>query len=808
MIKSRIELHLESSYGYLDKESIITPQQLIDYIIASNVKAVGIIDYLSALTIPVLLNFKKEKNLKTQFIFGISLNIKYNDFDVPSVILAKNIKGLKKLYEIITFANKKEQRFLTSAELKNYHTDLIYGISRFDLEKDYHEVIKYYEYIELDPNILASDALKIEKYALNNNILLISSNKPNTLNKKLSEEFGINREYLTTKEMLKKLNYLHKPFDVVINNAYKLITKIKPYELPQKERHLFKYASCDLKKEVYERANLLYLEEIPSEVQKQIDKELKIIQKYHLEDTILLLEDLIRKARLNSWSNLGGYLSNTLIAYILGLTEVNIMKLKNKRDLEKDILKYGYNFRINTSTEEVPKLQDYLRRLNNQKDIYFKGTYSIDKNNSNIYKEMGIIPNTCYIIPSGINILDYTPLNYLNNRLVTCFNYEYLDQYFASVYFANPSNYDLLNLLEEKCQCYIDDIPLNLEEVIKETYEFRKNYDVNNFLLNNYMPELIMPQKEQKVQTLEELISIENLTNANWQSKVISYYYLNYYKVKYPKEFYDIYYHYIIDFFKINDIKEETNEEKIAIINSIVKRIKDLNLMYILKDKSFEDTHVLKQSIWQNKITLINYESLSTTDLIVNLLSFFSIKEKFKTHLYSLRLRSEYYNRHLIKLLSGIDNKTLIKYHYPYVGVSKNYSGKIKGTKFLEIIELIQKSPLYISSVEAYKSKDYLSYTLCDSDDEIIIFEDLNYLIKKDNLNEKELIKRIKSKQKNKKVIIMSRCLMNEEIIVYQSLKVNIINVSKKSNKYNFNLLNNKSNIFLPLSFGKESMLK
>ena len=145
MIKSRIELHLKSSYDYLDRESMITPQELVDYIITNNVKAVSVVDYLSALTIPVLLNLKKEHNLKTKIIFGISLNIKYNDLDVSSVILAKNTKGLKKLYEIITMANKEEKRFLTSEELKNYHTDLIYGISKFDLDKDYQNVIKYYQ---------------------------------------------------------------------------------------------------------------------------------------------------------------------------------------------------------------------------------------------------------------------------------------------------------------------------------------------------------------------------------------------------------------------------------------------------------------------------------------------------------------------------------------------------------------------------------------------------------------------------------------------------------------------------------------
>ena len=217
MNKSRIELHLKSSYDYLDKESMITPEDLISYLKTHEIKAVGVVDYLSALTIPTLLNLKKENNLQTKFIFGISINIKYDDVYVPSILLAKNTKGLKKLYEIITHANKSEKRFLTSKELQEYHTDLIYGISKFDLAKNYQEVIKYYEYIEIDPDDNPKINLEIEQYALNNNLLLISSNKPNTLNKANTGIYGIKREYLKTEEMLNKLNYLKNPYDVVIN---------------------------------------------------------------------------------------------------------------------------------------------------------------------------------------------------------------------------------------------------------------------------------------------------------------------------------------------------------------------------------------------------------------------------------------------------------------------------------------------------------------------------------------------------------------------------------------------------------------
>ena len=116
---------------------------------------------------------------------------------------------------------------------------------------------------------------------------------------------------------------------------------------------------------------------------------------------------------------------------------------------------------------------------------------------------------------------------------------------------------------------------------------------------------------------------------------------------------------------------------------------------------------------------------------------------------------------------------------------------------------MIQNSPLYISCTKAI-SKDYLSYVLLYSDEEIVLFEDLDSLLKEDNLIETELIKNIKDKQKDKKVIIMSRG-KSKELIKYQALGINIINVSKKGKTYNFNILNTKNNILVSTSFGKET---
>ena len=346
-MSKRIELHIETSCSYKLRESIITPEDIITKAINDDIEAFAIVDYCGLSSIPHILNLKKKNNLKTKFIFGICVNIKYDEEYIESVLLAKNTNGLKNLYKIVTKINEMGRYFITEKELNNYRKDLILGISKYDVDKDYTKYLDNYSYIEITKEVKEKDVKIITSQIKNKDILLIATCKPNVINESnVSKVYndiyldnkGIFREYLDTKAMLEKFSYLENKEDIVINNTHKIADLIEEYTL-EEEAKLYNITSAySLKDDVLKRASLIYIDDIPNDVLERLNYELSIIYKYHLEGTISLLEDLIKKARrLSTFANLSGYFSNTLVAYILGLTEINIMKLDNKRDLEADI---------------------------------------------------------------------------------------------------------------------------------------------------------------------------------------------------------------------------------------------------------------------------------------------------------------------------------------------------------------------------------------------------------------------------------------------------------------------------------------
>lgn len=65
------------------------------------------------------------------------------------------------------------------------------------------------------------------------------------------------------------------------------------------------------------------------------------------------------------------------------------------------------------------------------------------------------------------------------------------------------------------------------------------------------------------------------------------------------------------------------------------------------------------KEILKNKITLINVKERRKVPLIIELLEEFSIRNNYKTSLFSLGIRSRYYNNALISKLSGIPKKII-----------------------------------------------------------------------------------------------------------------------------------------------------
>ncbi len=832
MTAKQTELHLSTSYSYKDLTSIISPKNIIDYATHNNLTNLCIIDYCSCSSIPLIEELKtKAPNPNLKIGYGLSLNIKYDDLYIPTIILAKNNHGLKNLYQIVTKLNEDKCYFITKKDFLPLREDLVLGISQLDLLKEYNsEVLKYYSYVEITPDTPKKEALKINEFCTQNNLLLCATCKPTissskeekyltSLNHLNNYELSLKPTYLLdTATLLATFKYLPNYQDIVINNPNLIMAQISNYNLDFNQSYMYEISdSTYLKKECYERASLLYLDDIPKNVQKRLDTELALISKNNLEGTIYLLEKLIKYAEsLHAYTYVGSYFAHSLIAYLLGLTPINPLDLKDTTSILNDYEKYGYHFEIFVPDKIISNLKNYLQKLLHQDTLYYKSalssfrTQDITKyceenaftkedclNFENIAQELKVglsrLPDTYYLIPENTPLADISPLNinaYDSSLKTIDFSYA-LNKMFVTLRFRPTSDVSLLYDLEKSTNVSCADIPLDDIKVLKNCYEKVMDNSVSAypsyhhyFLFNNYAPKLLIEFKENtpEPQTLIDLINLNNAQDANWLSKVLRYYYNSYYRTYYPQKYYELYLDFLITNFSLYDycypkfldqfianshsLASLTQKEEgyRALTLTIMKSILDLGYIDILKNLS---NHVvnnpttlkeLKSSILSHKITIINNNHKSSTSLILTLINLFALKDNYKMYCdFLTKLNSDYYNRKLISLLSDLDFSVITKYFYPYTEYGKTIA-KISPAKISKAINQIKTSPIYFRSNNPFDDVDYADYLFSDTfEANLILIDNLKTFLEKTKYSLEEIISLIKSTSPNTHIIIINK---------------------------------------------------
>lgn len=554
-MKKRIELHCESSYSYKNMGSVITPEELLNKCKSEKINAIGIVDTCTCAIIPELEKCKKRLGLdELKIVYGISLNIKYDDLYVRSILMARNSKGLKNLYKIVTKLNEDDCYFILQRELDKYKDDLILGISKFDLDKDYKSVISYYDYVEVTPMMNQEDVIKINKYCKNNNLLLIATSRPTRLDKNNLTMTNIVKElydtfapttdanyYWDTDSMLDAFDYLENRKEVIIDNPYKIIEKIEDYNLSFDKKYMIQpEIKGTLRKECLERVNLIYLDEVPKNVMERLNDELNKIEELDLEGTILLIKDIIDEIkRLGSYGMVDSFFSHSLVAYLLGLTPINPMNLKKKINIFNEYERYGLLFDIIIPKYIQSRIKEYLRMILKNSSLYCKSTlygighssnfidYLKEKDMSDLEKEYLITTmkdvkvhlstplNIYYLIPEDLNMLELTPINYKYDSKILEFSDDFRKS-FVSARFRITSYADTVNTFEKNTKVRVEEIPLDDKEIIIKT--FNNLYEENDRITKKIIP-----------QSLEEIIDLECDTDSRWLSFVMYKYYVNYY---------------------------------------------------------------------------------------------------------------------------------------------------------------------------------------------------------------------------------------------------------------------------------------
>lgn len=288
-------------------------------------------------------------------------------------VLAKDQKGLKNLYKLVSIASTKDFYRIPrtpKSDLANLHEGLLYGSGCWQgdvfvamMQKGYDEVrekAKFYDFLEVQPpatysQLIADGLIKDEDqleeiisniYKLGKELnkpvvatgdshyvephdaiyrtILISAQRSNPNRNKPQPDL----HFYSTQEMLDAFSFLGDDIakEIVIENTNKIadeISEIQPIKDGLYPPHIA-HADEEMKKLTYDKAYELYGNPLPKIVKDRIDLELNSIISNGYAVIYLISQRLVAK------SNKDGYLvgsrgsvGSSLVATMSGITEVN-----------------------------------------------------------------------------------------------------------------------------------------------------------------------------------------------------------------------------------------------------------------------------------------------------------------------------------------------------------------------------------------------------------------------------------------------------------------------------------------------------
>lgn len=311
----------------------------------------------------------KETNLKV--LYGLETEFIDEDRNiiVPIVVYAKNKKGLKYIYQLVTM-QKTHISFGSDGSIINKallskmkdglilafspnNTDLTTYLSNdLDNEKMMSR-LDFYDFVELAPlstylhftrPSLVNEFIEpqkkyqelVELIYHNKKILTIVSNAHyvSSKQKEFSDVFDFGADnpsytFKSTDELYEELSFIKDKKlldDTIINNPKAIADKLEILSPFDEERHHAndKDAMSKIEEKAYEAAKVIYGDILPEEIQQRLDAELDYIEANHLApyfDFASHLKDSSQDDR--GYQILNGVLSSSFVAYLLSLNDIN-----------------------------------------------------------------------------------------------------------------------------------------------------------------------------------------------------------------------------------------------------------------------------------------------------------------------------------------------------------------------------------------------------------------------------------------------------------------------------------------------------
>lgn len=326
--------------------------------------------------------------LEDKKIFALEhlLNVNFADlhkfkFRKEISIIAKNQKGLKKIFKLISKSSIQkysENNFLFVEEIKKDkdliicsggYNSLIWETVFFDSHQKLEKLLQKFDFIQIIPptclsylqyqkNIKYTEILKgikkVVELAQKLNIKMVASSEPRYAQKeqKIIHEIYINTKglkgiyhplynfnsekttypdfyFMNTQELKNEFAFLENEdlvHEIVVKNSHKIASQVEKIEIIKKELYSPKFDNSHLKLPEFleKRAREKYGDYLPDLVKNRISKEIHPILKYNYDSIYWIAQKLVTKSLQDGYVvGSRGSIGSSFVAYLIGITEVN-----------------------------------------------------------------------------------------------------------------------------------------------------------------------------------------------------------------------------------------------------------------------------------------------------------------------------------------------------------------------------------------------------------------------------------------------------------------------------------------------------
>ena len=478
----KIEVHCKTKYS-IDKDSTIDIEAVLWNAKENKEKGIIFVDKDSIVAFPKIekvykkLCEKDETFKQFKIGYGVQLTTIINDKEYGVIVLIKNNEGLEQLYKIMSEYLNKYERKIPINELINLDNFLIGLILN---EKNINLDLSMFDYLEVNNDIDISNIKDKEK--------IVYSNIPNALFEgelKAKEVLYVHQKldkvpscrlYKDTEATLKDFNNE----EIVITNSNMLFDNLdnvtinddKFYTTHVDNFNEFENLVRNTFKKKYKNPSKTTI--------NRLNEELNLIKDLDYTYVYILLMMITKYCKKeNEYYQLDGYVNNSLVAYILELTEIEPFNLPYElffseipkieliispefyneklvkyimEKFEKELIRCNYQFKLKDKyTRRV--IKHYEIKKKQELDSSTKDYICNILEDIPLYKESR--SHLFYLIPKGKDIFDFTPYEkgttFSNDKLKgTHYDYHDLRNNFISIQFIlNEDVKNITNLINK-----------------------------------------------------------------------------------------------------------------------------------------------------------------------------------------------------------------------------------------------------------------------------------------------------------------------------------------------------------------------